>query len=116
MVSSTYASSSPDLSPWGRAFVVVAFLEATTWAGLLVGMYLKYVTESTDVGVAVFGALHGAAFMIYVGVTVTAAWRLRWSVKVALIGLAAGVPPLATLPFEWWARRAALLSPRPHER
>ncbi len=32
------------------AFRVVAFAEAVSWLGLLVGMYIKYVPESTEPG------------------------------------------------------------------
>lgn len=65
--------------PWiGRVFVVAAFLEAFTWAGLLVGMFLKYVTETTDVGVSIFGALHGGMFLIYAAVALVTAIALKW--------------------------------------
>jgi len=58
----------------GRVFAVVALFEAFTWAGLLVGMYLKYhAAEPTTAGVALFGPVHGVAFMVYVVVTVLAA-------------------------------------------
>ena len=87
-----------------RTFAVVAVLEACTWAGLLVGMVLKHVTGTTDVGVQVFGALHGGAFLVYVAVAIVAAVRLRWSPVVAALALAASLPPLATVVFERWAR------------
>jgi hypothetical protein len=31
------------LSPWIRMFRIMAIAEAITWAGLLVGMFFKYV-------------------------------------------------------------------------
>jgi len=105
-----HSSTARSPSPVGRTFAIVAFVEASTWAGLLVGMFLKYVTETTEMGVTIFGALHGGAFLVYVAATVVAARVLRWPWQVALAGLAAGVPPLATLPFEWWVRRAGLLA------
>ncbi|MGB0102027.1 MAG: DUF3817 domain-containing protein, partial [Nocardioides sp.] len=37
----------------------VAIAEAITWALLLTGMFLKYVTETTELGVQVFGMVHG---------------------------------------------------------
>ncbi len=67
--------SAPALSPIGKAFVVAAFLEAITWAGLLVGMFFKYQTASVDLGlslVSLFGRAHGLAFLVYVVVTVMA--------------------------------------------
>ena len=30
------------MTPMGRVFATVAFIEALTWAGLLIGMYFKY--------------------------------------------------------------------------
>lgn len=88
-----------------RAFTVVAVLEAFTWVGLLVGMYLKHVAGTTEAGVWLFGRLHGAAFVAYVLTTLVTARVLRWGPVVTLVALAASVPPLATLVFEVWARR-----------
>lgn len=88
----------------------MAFIEALTWAGLLIGMFLKYVTETTELGVWLFGRLHGFAFMAYVVVAVFAAARLRWPWWAALLAVLAAVPPLVTLPLEWWFRRRGLLA------
>ncbi len=96
-------------SGWGRIFAVVALVEAFTWAGLLVGMFLKYVTETTAAVVAVFGALHGGAFIAYSVIALLTWWRLRWSVPVGIVALVAGIPPLGTLAFELWAARRGLL-------
>jgi len=93
----------------GRAFAVIAVIEAVTWTGLLVGMFLKYVTETTELGVYVFGRLHGAAFVLYVIVTLVAAARLRWGWKPALVAGLAAIPPLATLPVEVGLRRRGYL-------
>lgn len=94
----------------GRVFATVAFIEALTWAGLLIGMYLKYQTaDPTPVGVKIFGPIQGVAFMVYVVVAVLAAIRLRWPWWAALLALAAAVPPLVTLPLEWWFKRRGLL-------
>ncbi|WP_080754861.1 DUF3817 domain-containing protein [Clavibacter michiganensis] len=93
----------------GRLFAVIAVVEAITWTGLLVGMFLKYVTETTELGVYVFGRLHGAAFVLYVIVTAVAAIRLRWGWKPALLAGVAAIPPLATLPLEVGLRRRGYL-------
>jgi putative drug exporter of the RND superfamily len=93
-----------------RAFVVIAVVEAFTWAGLLVGMYLKHVADVTELGVRVFGSLHGAAFMAYVLVTLLTARSQRWPVLwTTALGLAAAVPPFMTVVFERFARRRGLL-------
>ena len=48
----------------GKLFATMALVEAATWTGLLLGMVLKYVTETTDLGVWLFGRLHGLAFLV----------------------------------------------------
>lgn len=100
----------PPISPSGRLFAAAAFLEGLTWAGLLIGMWLKYGLEVTDTGVWWFGRLHGAAFLFYLVVTVIAGARLRWPSWALLLALLAAVPPLVTVPLEMWFRRKGLLS------
>jgi integral membrane protein len=86
-----------------------AVAEAITWALLLTGMFLKYVTETTEVGVQVFGMVHGVVFIAYCLVTLLVAVDQRWSPGRAVLGLAAAVPPFATLAFEAYADRRGLL-------
>lgn len=100
---------SSSLSPAGRLFAIAAFAEGLTWAGLLIGMLLKYGTQTTDVGVWLFGRLHGAAFLFYVVVTLLSAMRLRWPWWAWTLALLAAVPPLVTVPLEMWFRRIGLL-------
>ena len=104
---------SSSLSPAGRLFAIAAFAEGLTWAGLLVGMVLKYGTATTDLGVWLFGRLHGLAFVFYVVVSLYAWVKLRWPLWAILLALLAAVPPLVTVPLEMWFRRIGLLSERP---
>ena len=60
------------IAPMGKAFVAIATIEAFTWAGLLIGMYLKYGSGTTDAGVWLFGRLHGLAFITYIVIAVMA--------------------------------------------
>ncbi|WP_372016568.1 DUF3817 domain-containing protein [Pseudoxanthomonas sp. 10H] len=99
------------LSSTGRLFSVAAFVEAFTWAGLLLGMLLKYGTGTTELGVWLFGRLHGAAFLFYVAASFYAGVRQRWPMWALLVALLAAVPPLLTVPVEAWFRRRGLLSP-----
>jgi integral membrane protein len=92
-----------------QLFRAVAVAEAITWVGLLAGMYVKYVPETSEIGVKVFGPVHGAVFVLYVAVTLLTARRLRWTPGTALLALAASIPPFATVVFEWWARRTGRL-------
>jgi len=100
------------MHPTGRLFAVVASIEALTWAGLLIGMWLKYGPYANVALVKVFGPLHGVAFMVYVAVTLFAAIRLRWPWWASALALLAAIPPLVTLPLEWWFRRRGLLELR----
>lgn len=97
-----------------RVFRVVAVAEAFSWAGLLVGMFVKYVATGPDgvgeeIGVTVFGPIHGALFVAYVLITLLTARVLRWSWPTIVLALVASLPPLATLVFERWARRTGRL-------
>ena len=74
-------------------------------------MFLKYVTETTELGVRIFGMVHGVVFIAYCVVTVVVAVDQRWSVPRTALGLVAAVPPFATLLFERYADRRGLLSP-----
>lgn len=103
-------AASQPLSPAGRIFSIVALLEAFTWAGLLLGMYLKYGSGTTDLGVWFFGRLHGAAFLLYVAVAFYAGARLRWRMWTLLLAVLAAIPPLVTLPLEIWYRRRGFLA------
>lgn len=83
-----------------RLFRAVAVAEAITWALLLLGMFLKYVTKTTEAGVSVFGPVHGVAFVAYVVTTVVVAVDQRWSPGRTVLGLLAAVPPFVSVLFD----------------
>jgi integral membrane protein len=83
--------------------------EAITWALLLTGMFLKYVTETTELGVQVFGMVHGVVFIAYCLATVLLSVDQKWPLGRLVLGLLAAVPPFATVPFERYAERSGLL-------
>ena len=93
------------------AFRVVATAEAFSWAGLLTGMFVKYVADAGEQGVQVFGPIHGTVFLAYLVVTLLTWHQQRWSFPVGLVALAASVPPFCTLLFEVWAARTGRLAP-----
>ncbi|SDC60906.1 DUF3817 domain-containing protein [Actinokineospora iranica] len=97
-------------TPAGR-FRAVAIAEAASWLGLLVGMFFKYVTETGELGVKIFGPIHGAIFIAYVVVTAFSARQLGWNRRAVVWAFVCGVPPLATLIFERWALRTGKLDP-----
>lgn len=92
-----------------KTFRFVAIAEAVTWALLLSGMFLKYVTETTELGVRIFGMLHGVVFIAYCLTTVLVAVDQRWSKGRALIGLAASIPPFFTVVFDRNAEKNGVL-------
>ncbi|MEU8205802.1 DUF3817 domain-containing protein [Streptosporangium sp. NPDC049046] len=85
-----------------RLFRYVAIAEACSWAGLLIGMYFKYVAATGDLGVKIFGPVHGALFVLYLAAVLYAARQDGWSRGTVVVGLVCSVPPLATL---WFERR-----------
>lgn len=92
-----------------RTFSWVAIIEACTWVALLFGMYLKYIVQTTELGVRIFGSLHGAAFIAYVILTAFVARRQRWPIVwTTLLALAAAIPPFMTVVFDLVARRRGL--------
>ncbi|NIJ11083.1 integral membrane protein [Saccharomonospora amisosensis] len=90
-------------------FRVVAVAEAFSWAGLLIGMFFKYVVELGEGGVPVLGMVHGVLFMLYVTVTLAVARQLGWRPATLVAALLAAVPPLFTWLFERWALRRGKL-------
>lgn len=93
------------------AFRVVSIAEAVSWTGLLIGMFFKWIVGSTDVGVKVFGPIHGGIFVAYVIIALLTARSQRWSWKTAALALLASIPPLFTLWFERRALRNGQLDP-----
>jgi integral membrane protein len=93
-------------------FRIVAVAEACSWVGLLAGMFVKWVLQTSELGVQIFGPIHGGIFMAYVIVSLVAVRVLRWDTRTTLLALAASVPPLATIWFERWADRSGRLSRR----
>lgn len=93
-----------------RFFQVVAILEAISWAGLLTGMYFKYLTDAGELGVKVFGPIHGGIFVAYLLLTLLLSRTLHWSRGTTLAGLVCSIPPFATVVFEVWAWRSGRLA------
>jgi integral membrane protein len=91
-------------SPVAR-FRVAAIAEAWSWAGLLIGMFFKYIVVHNDIGVKIMGPIHGALFVLYCVCVLDAMRHLRQPAGVTLLGLAAAVPPFTTIWFERFVLR-----------
>ncbi|MEV4136640.1 DUF3817 domain-containing protein [Dactylosporangium sp. NPDC049742] len=88
-----------------RVFRYAAIGEACSWLGLLVGMFFKYVVVENEIGVKVFGPIHGAMFVAYLAALAWVTVKERWGFARLAAGAAASIPPFTTLLFEWWVRR-----------
>ncbi|MCW2791120.1 MAG: rane protein [Nocardioides sp.] len=87
----------------------LAIAEAVTWALLLAGMFLKYVTQTTELGVRVFGMVHGVVFIAYCLTTVLVAVDQRWRPGRLVLGLVSSVPPFMTVWFDRYAEARGAL-------
>ncbi|WP_072687759.1 DUF3817 domain-containing protein [Rhodococcus marinonascens] len=106
-----------DLGTTAKRFRFVAILEAFTWLGLLVGMAFKYLpADGNEIGVKIFGPIHGCVFILYVLIAVWTARKLGWNRLTSFWALFASIPPFGTVVFEVWAahngRMAELSEPR----
>ena len=92
-----------------RAFRVAATVEAISWAALIVAMFFKWVTHTTERAVQIVGPIHGTLFVLYC-LSVLWCWRAqRWSIRDTIVGLISSVPPFATIWFEGWMQRRGQL-------
>lgn len=93
-----------------RIFTITATLEALTWLGLLIGMWFKYSSIGNEIGVKIFGPIHGAVFVAYLLATVAVAidrkWPIFWTTSLAFMS---AIPPFATVIFERWATKVGRL-------
>ncbi len=94
-------------------FRVIAFAEAVTWVGLLIGMYFKYLgTPRTEIGVKIFGPAHGAVFIAFVVAAVLVGIAFKWSASVWLFALLGSLVPLGSVIFLIWVERTGRLGVR----
>ena len=94
-------------------FRLVAGAEAVSWVGLLVGMYFKYLgTPRTEIGVKVFGPIHGGIFIAFVVLALLVGLAHKWSLSTWTAALLASIVPLASVIFVIWADRTGRLGAR----
>ncbi len=95
-----------DLSTTAKRFRFVAILEAFTWLGLLIGMAFKHLpADGNEIGVKIFGPIHGGVFVLYLLISLWTARKLSWNLVTTFWALVASVPPFGTVVFEVWAAR-----------
>ncbi|MBU8869135.1 DUF3817 domain-containing protein [Paenarthrobacter aromaticivorans] len=90
-------------------FRTVAFAEAVTWTLLLIGLFLKYVTHTTEMGVSVAGGIHGFVFLCYAATAAFTWINQKWTARTGLLAIVSAVIPYATIPVERSLDRRGLL-------
>jgi integral membrane protein len=99
-----------DLRSASGWFRLIAFAEAVSWVGLLVGMYFKYLgSPRTEVGVKIFGMAHGLIFISFVVAALLVGLAAKWSASTWLLALLASIVPLGSVIFLIWADRTGRL-------
>ena len=94
-------------------FRLIAFAEALSWIGLLTGMYFKYLgTPRTEVGVKVFGPVHGGVFIAFLVTAVLTGMALKWGASTWLLALLGSIVPLGSVIFVIWADRTGRIGGR----
>ena len=110
----TAMTSAFDIRSVAGWFRLVALAEAVSWVGLLAGMYFKYLgSPSTEIGVKVFGPVHGGIFIAFVFAGLLVGIAHRWGIGTWLLALLAGIVPLASVIFLIWADRTGRLGAAP---
>lgn len=103
-------TSAYDLRTTAGRFRLVALLEAVSWVGLLVGMFFKYVgSPRTEIGVKIFGPVHGGIFVAFLVAALFAGIAYKWGVGTWLLALLGSIVPLGSVIFLIWADRTARL-------
>ena len=92
-------------------FRIIAFTEAVTWVGLLVGMYFKYLgSPRTEIGVKIFGMAHGLVFVAFVVAALLVGIGFKWTLSTWLLALLGSIVPLGSVIFLIWAERTGRVS------
>ncbi|KWX57304.1 DUF3817 domain-containing protein [Mycobacterium sp. NAZ190054] len=109
----TYTSAY-DLRSAAGWFRLIAFAEAVSWVGLLLGMYFKYLgSPQTEIGVKVFGPAHGAVFIAFVAAALVVGIINKWGIGTWLLALLGSIVPLGSVIFLIWADRSGRMGSQP---
>lgn len=99
-------SSAYDIRSAAGWFRLIALAEAASWVGLLVGMYFKYLgSPQTEIGVKVFGPVHGGVFVAFLVAAAVVGIAHRWTALTWLLALLGSIVPLGSVIFLIWADR-----------
>lgn len=106
-------SSAYDIRSAAGWFRLIALAEAASWAGLLIGMYFKYLgSPQTEIGVKVFGPIHGGVFVAFLVAALVVGVAHRWAALTWLLALLGSIVPLGSVIFLMWADRTGRIGSR----
>ena len=92
-----------------RVFRMIALAEGISFLTLLLmAMPMKYLMGMPEV-VRVVGSIHGALFVLYLGLLAMLHFRQRWSVSFSLYALLASVIPFGTFMLDKQLRKKEVL-------
>ncbi len=75
-----------------KALMFVAFAEAVSWLGLLLGMVLKY-GFGNETGVSLMGPIHGMLFIVFVVLLLVTHVQERWPIGRTILSFIESIPP-----------------------
>lgn len=75
-----------------KALMIVAFAEAISWLGLLLGMVLKYGFDD-ERGVSLMGPIHGMLFVVVAGLLLITQYQERWPIGRTVLSFIESIPP-----------------------
>jgi integral membrane protein len=75
-----------------KALMVITFLEATSWLGLLLGMVLKYGFDN-ERGVSLMGPIHGMLFIVFAVLLLATHIQERWPIRKTIVSFLESIPP-----------------------
>ena len=91
-----------------KLYRIVAIAEAITWTLLISALILR-ATADLPIAVTIAGSIHGFVFLAYGATAVLTAINQRWGVGLGALAVITAIVPYATIPFDFWAQRAAKL-------
>ena len=91
-----------------KLFMIFAFAEMITWAGLITALILRF-AGITDQWVTPAGGIHGFIFLCYCVTTVFVWVNQRWKTGAGILALITAIIPFATVPLEIIFKRRGML-------
>lgn len=77
---------------WLKILMVVTFLEAVSWIGLIIGMIMKYGFDN-EAGVSLMGRVHGMFFMAFVVTLFMTQAQEKWPIRRTIVSFLESIPP-----------------------